>query len=1267
MAEEILHIGAELERQASLTPDRISHRFLRFGSQPDQELSFGELLARARIEAEILRGQSQPGDRVLLLYPPGLDFVVAYFACTLADLTPVPVARKATAPAFALDCRARYLLSPSGLQELTPRRPSQPHEPLALLQYTSGSTGNPRGVRLSQRALVTMGRRFAEEAGYDESSVTVSWLPHYHDLGFFLAVPLPVCSGTPTVLMAPAGFTQKPIRWLEAISAYRGTHSAAPNFGYQLCLDRITEDQKSSLDLSSWRVAFNAAEPIRAGTLEGFTQAFSGVGFRQTSHHPGYGLAEATLAVSGLKPAPTLVLPLVKEALEAHRVELAQADEAAVHLVGCGLLFYQTQVLIVNPDSGRACPPDRVGEIWVRGPCVGDSYWERPDDPTFHGHTADGEGPFLRTGDLGFLYQDQLFVTGRIKDMLIVEGRNIYPQDLEQSVESHPAVGNCAALCWRGDQGEAAVVVAELERSWVKSDRKDKLLEEIRQALAPHQCPVERVVLVKPPALPRTTSGKLRRSECLRRLEAGELKILASWSRARLASVPTSPVEARVAAQWSRALGFAVDDLEQDFFAAGGTSLQAALLVQYLYQEFGVEWQPAQLLAYPTIADQCRALRDSVEAYPHLVTLKSGRGTPFYCVPGMGQTALVLAPLLQQLKLPLAAFQPRGFLPGASPFSSVEEAATAYLKDLRTHQPEGPYRLGGICFGAWVALEMAQRLRAEGQEVSFTAIHNDPFNPSTKRPGPLRRAAAEFRFRLQRRRWLGSKPPLVARTWSAQWKAAERYRFQPFQGRTDLILSHLQQLEGSRAFPIRWSEIAQGERRVYLLPQPRPRNLLSPEALPQLASALNQSHCDPPGGNTVRVITGQETRPTVSARRSLPGRLLGLVETLDYQPGLQSGWLHRAANSSFMFDRSPLIRRLLRWAGWASWPARLLLHGLRWQHRWGRAVTSGAGLGPWTQAWQWWRLGWSQGISPEEYYRLSLFHKERRVQADSYLLQWETELFRHLSRPPRPDPVTDKLEFERRCRENQIPCVPAIPCASPLPPVGLAAKPTRGSQGQGLLLWDPVESSTWRDPQGRLWMERDILSYLRYLGAGKSYLLQRQLRPAPEVEELSNGRVPTVRVVSGRFPDGRVVLLAAVVKMPRGRQIQSSYGLCATVELDQGRLGRGFPYLPAHPGYERHPDGGGPIQGRHLPYWPEVKRLVLEAHRHFPEWPALGWDVALSRQGPLLLETNLNWETAAMQRTTPLGGTLLSQLLAAHQLESRRSRDLIEATAHYER
>ncbi|AFY75734.1 acyl-CoA synthetase (AMP-forming)/AMP-acid ligase II [Pleurocapsa sp. PCC 7327] len=574
-----LELGCELSTFADLLayraqnqPNRTAYTFLHRGETEVGQLTYQELDRQARAIAARLQSVGAIGERALLLYQPGLEFVAAFMGCLYASVVAVPAYpprrnQKLTRLQAILDnARAMIVLTTSTLLENIERRfaedpqlatmqwlttdnipnelasdwqkPTISSNTIAFLQYTSGSTGTPKGVMVSHGNLLHNSVLIHKCFEHTPDSRGVIWLPPYHDMGLIGGVLQPLYGGFPVALMSPVDFLQQPLRWLQAISRYRGTTSGGPNFAYELACSKITPEQKASLDLSSWEVAFTGAEPVRAETIERFAATFEPCGFRKEAFYPCYGMAETTLIVSGgLKAATPVVQQVEGGALEQNRVIAARGEEGSRKLVGCGKSLVDGKIAIVDPKSLTLLPDNQVGEIWVASPSVAQGYWERPEETkaTFNAYLADtGEGPFLRTGDLGFLQEGELFIAGRIKDAIIIRGQNHYPQDIELTVEkSHPALRpNCgAAFAVEVNGSERLVIVQEVKRSYLRKLNVKEVVESIRRAVtAEHNLQVYATVLVKTESIPKTSSGKIQRHACRAGFLAGTLNVVEDWS-----------------------------------------------------------------------------------------------------------------------------------------------------------------------------------------------------------------------------------------------------------------------------------------------------------------------------------------------------------------------------------------------------------------------------------------------------------------------------------------------------------------------------------------------------------------------------------------------------------------------------------------------------------------------------------------------------------------------------------------------------------------
>ena len=562
-------------------PSKRAYTYLVDGERQETHLSYAELDQQARAIAAHLQSRGAKGERALLLFPPGLAYIAAFFGCLYAEAIAVPAYpprnshHQARLQAIATNAQAKFVLTETTLlsrhisaakqspdsvsnfsQDLgTPewittdslldgeedawREPTIPTDTLAFLQYTSGSTSTPKGVMVSHANILHNERALQDRFQSTEQSVFVSWLPPYHDMGLILGILYPCAVGFPGILLSPLHVMQSPIRWLRALSYYHGTISGGPNFAYDLCVDKISPEQRHTLDLHSWSVAFNGAEPVRHTTLDRFASTFTPCGFRPYALHPCYGLAESTLMTSGgLQTALPVLAHVNKKALQHGLVqESSRKEEEIQTVVGCGQTIPDQKILIVAPDTLLPCPPRQVGEIWVSGPSVTQGYWNKPEETnqTFRASLpSPHQGHFLRTGDLGFLRKDELFVTGRLKDLIIIHGNNHYPQDIELTVEhSHPALRpSCgAAFGVEQDGEEQLVIVQEVERQSLRSLNVKEVGKAIRKAVSEqHELRISAIALIKTGSIPKTSSGKIQRQACRVGFLDQSLRIVGMWT-----------------------------------------------------------------------------------------------------------------------------------------------------------------------------------------------------------------------------------------------------------------------------------------------------------------------------------------------------------------------------------------------------------------------------------------------------------------------------------------------------------------------------------------------------------------------------------------------------------------------------------------------------------------------------------------------------------------------------------------------------------------
>jgi amino acid adenylation domain-containing protein len=629
-------------------------------------LDYAELDRRSRLVAAELQSRVAPGERALVLLDNNEHYVVAFLACLYAGAIAVPVfppeslreQHLARLRAIAADAQARAVLVDEALVTLAGptlktlsqaepivvdqvvRGTAEPawraHRPamsdIAFLQYTSGSTSTPKGVMVSHRNLMANERAIAEGLGVRADDVFVSWLPLFHDMGLIGALLQPLCQGLPLVLMSPRYFLERPVRWLEAISRYRGTVSGGPDFAYRLCLQRVGEQQRRALDLSCWRLAFSGAEPVRHDTLADFAGQFAECGLDAAALYPCYGLAEATLFVTGGRRGQGVQSREFSASglRQGRPVVAAEADESRT-LVSCGTVARDHLVRIVDPATGEALPDagghTPVGEIWACGPSIAEGYWQR-EQASAGTFVQRGGQRWLRTGDLGFLHEGQLYVAGRLKDLIIVRGHNLYPQDIERVIEAEVEAvrkGRVSVFAVEGPHGEGIGVAVEVSRGLQKLVAPDALAQALSTAVS-MDCgePLSVVVLLQPGALPKTSSGKLQRQAARQAWQQRSLDAYAVYEhgqwviggpQAQGASAPQriSDDEREMGALWCEAMsrpGVQLAALQADdhFFALGGDSLAAARLMADLRARWQVSVPVRLLFEHPLLRDFAAAV-----------------------------------------------------------------------------------------------------------------------------------------------------------------------------------------------------------------------------------------------------------------------------------------------------------------------------------------------------------------------------------------------------------------------------------------------------------------------------------------------------------------------------------------------------------------------------------------------------------------------------------------------------------------------------------
>ncbi len=647
-----------IKKRTEIEPDTVIFRFLDNGVDESESLSYGSLERRAKSIGAAIQGYGKKGDRVLLLFPAGLKYVASLFACFYCGMVAVPaypprrnrnVNRILT---IIKDAGANIAVVTRQVFKDIERNFSD--EPLlhninwiiyedifdenavnwkdteifpddvALLQYTSGSTGNPKGVMLTQLNLLYNSEyiRFTFDF-HREVTVGMNWLPIFHDMGLIGGVLQAAYLGGVNIGMPPVEFLKSPFKWLKAITKYKATVGGGPNFSFDYCVEKVTDEEKKELDMSSMKTFYCGSEPVRKQTMDAFPQAFSKCGVKSVQMYPVYGMAETTLiATGGYQYEEPKYLKIKQNKLSKNRVEIAsEEDVKTVELVGCGRCWLETKIKIVNPITFEDVGYMEIGEIWIAGPTVAKGYWNKPEETkrTFNAFISGSrEGPFLRSGDLGFLYQNELYITGRLKDLIIIRGVNYYPSDIEYVVENaHSALranaGAAFSIVKNGE--EKLVVVQELERTALRNTPYELILDKIRQAVAfEFELEIYAVVLIRTGSIPLTSSGKIQRRQTRYDFLSGNLNTVASWEKptTHLASsfsktAHNKPTEDNIR-EWlinwiMRNQHFRREeiDVNKDITVYGIDSLSAVTIEQEISEYFGFDWHVSSFMLNPTI------------------------------------------------------------------------------------------------------------------------------------------------------------------------------------------------------------------------------------------------------------------------------------------------------------------------------------------------------------------------------------------------------------------------------------------------------------------------------------------------------------------------------------------------------------------------------------------------------------------------------------------------------------------------------------------
>ena len=691
--------------RAKNQPDRIAYTFLKDGETNEQNLTYSQVLSQVQSVAHRLQKEGLEGERAILLLPSCLEYITAFLGCLYAGVIavpafpPDPTRLKVTLPKLQgviNDSQAKVILTNKKIMTFSPLFLNQAPEikklkwieiesvtkgkktfcesynissdDIALLQYTSGSTSSPKGVILTHGNLMHNEMMLKTMTESNELSVGVGWVPLYHNMGLIANLLLPLYVGFHVIITSPVTFLEKPLSWLRIISKYKATITLGPNFAYELCAKKATEADKENLDLTSWKTAGCGSEPIRKSMIDTFSETFASCGFRKEAFTPGYGLAEATLMVV-ISRGPKYT-NLLQAALQNGLIEELKNNEInneeILEAVCCGKAIDDMEICIVTPDTIELCNDKHIGEIWLSGPSVAQGYWNNPEatKETFGFRLPGSDKTYLRTGDLGFFKNGELYVTGRIKDLIIINGKNYYPQDIEESViQSHPMIqpDSVAAFAIDGKHTEELVIVAELrnleaeqtkEKGFLKSrllQLKSRLLnknddkvvtEDIlmsiqKKVFEEHNLIANHKVLIKHQTIPKTASNKIQRHACKKQFLENCLAVIESHhveeSQERKIDPPQTPLQEELCGLFREVLNLEKVGINENFFELGGHSLLATQMISRLESTFNVKLSPSQLFEATTVAGLAMVIEESdkSEILPSIVPAEDKRTLSF--------------------------------------------------------------------------------------------------------------------------------------------------------------------------------------------------------------------------------------------------------------------------------------------------------------------------------------------------------------------------------------------------------------------------------------------------------------------------------------------------------------------------------------------------------------------------------------------------------------------------------------------------------------
>ncbi len=647
-----------IKKRVTADPEHVVFRFLDNGIDESEAFSYNQLETRSKALGAAMQQYARKGERVLLLFPAGLKYVASLFACFYSGMIAVP----AYPPRRNRNLnRVLTIIEDSGAhisiisrqvyrdiernfkdnpllrnmlwivyEEIGDKKASEWKkteifaDDVALIQYTSGSTGNPKGVMITQLNLFYNSEYIHQTFEFSkETTLGMNWLPIFHDMGLIGGILQAAYLGGLNVGMPPVEFLKNPYKWLKAIEKYKATVGGGPNFSFDYCVQKVSEEERKNLDLSSMNTFFCGAEPVRKSTMEAFSKAFADNGVTAEQMYPVYGMAETTLiATGGFQKNPPKYLRIKQDKLAENKVEIADAYEAkAIELVGCGHTWLETEIAIVNPKTFSRLNEDKVGEIWISGPTVAKGYWNKPEETkrTFEAYIDDTkEGPFLRSGDLGFLHQNELYITGRLKDLIIIRGVNHYPSDIEFTVENsnpvlRPNAGAAFSILKNGE--EKLIIVHELERAALRNTNHQQIINDIRYAISDeHELETQAIILIQTGSIPITSSGKIQHRQTRYDYLNNKLNVIALWKKTeettktdmpkKETGIPTEENITEWLVQWimhNQHFRRNEIDLDKPVTAYGVDSLSAVNLEQEISEHFGFDWHVSSFMLNPTI------------------------------------------------------------------------------------------------------------------------------------------------------------------------------------------------------------------------------------------------------------------------------------------------------------------------------------------------------------------------------------------------------------------------------------------------------------------------------------------------------------------------------------------------------------------------------------------------------------------------------------------------------------------------------------------